>query len=170
MVRTISKSPNGLFSVIIDPVNSIETALETGRFNSVSRWILEDYNRVPLVQTTERKRIYFVPMIDSVSSGKEELYVSKFNLVLCENTPNYLLGAMVNLKERDLPEELDGKGIIAIDRNTNTVFESEFYDRCTLHVCRKSSQRRLRLCGLDFNWEVERGLMLLAEEPKYYYN
>ena len=151
-----------IFSVVVDPINNISTAIEKGNYNYVYYWINEKH--VPLQKVAGSKRIYFVPVTEEVNTGYEESYVNKFGLTLCKNAPNYLAGAMAILSENKIPAELKSKDFVAVENNLSSIFKDDDSDRCFLYVSRVG-YRRLLLIILDGLWGVGHNWMFLAEKP-----
>jgi hypothetical protein len=150
------------FSVVVDPINEIEEGKKTGHYDSIDRWITP---KTVLLQKSEgAKRIYFVPVNERVPEGKEAEFLSKFGKKPVTNAPNYLLGAMVKLEEKDLPEELKLKDFVAVSSDDTGVFLGGGGTRCFLRCNRRSGYRRLDMIELANDWRADYGWFFLAEE------
>lgn len=153
------------FSIVVDPINNIATAIEKGNYTSVYDWISNDHTRIPLIEAAGSKRIYFVSVTENVNTGDEEAYVNKFGLTLCKKAPNYLTGAMAALPENKIPAELKGKDFVAAENDSASVFRDGGGDRCFLDVGRDDGERELYLVLLDGLWDADFGWVFLAEKP-----
>ena len=88
------------FSVVVSPINDIEDGKNSGHYD----WIYDHITgkTVPLQNAADgEKRIYFVPVNETVPEGKEAEFLAKFGKKPVKNAPNYLLGSMAKLEEKD---------------------------------------------------------------------
>lgn len=155
----MTKNKTTLFTATISPINDLEKGKLKGDYDWVYDHITKD--TVPLKKATGEKKLYFVPVTERVLEGKESQYLAAYGLKPVENAPNYLLGAMATLKEKDLPEELKFKDIVAVG---NVVFQFADGRRCFLDCRRRSGERFLFMVRLASGWGAGGGWFFLAEE------
>lgn len=152
-----------LFSAVVNPINTASEALAKGKYDGQYDWISD--KNTPFPQAEGAKRIYFVPVTETVKQGGEETYVRKFGLTLCKKAPCYLAGAMAEIPESELPESLQGKDFVAAENDTASVFLYGDGGRCFLCVSRREGGRGLHLVDLDGGWFADDGWVFLAEKP-----
>lgn len=113
---------DSLFSIVVEPIDNITKAIKDGKYTYVCPSIVE--KNVKLQKVMGSKRIYFVPMNEHqyFSFRDVEKYLSKLDLILCEDAPNYLLGAMIILSKDKIPVSLKNKQFVALELNKSSIF------------------------------------------------
>ncbi len=150
------------FSVVVEPLNDILEGKKVGHYDSIYDWITG--KPVPLQKAEGTKRIYFVPVNERVPEGKEAEFLAKYGKKSVTNAPNYLLGAMAKLEEKDLPKKLKGKDFVAVSSEESGVFVLDVDNRCFLRCYRYDGERGLNVVKLAVDWNPDRGWVFLAED------
>lgn len=152
----------GIFSTVITPVNSLVLAIKEARYWSVSDFITEDLDLGPLGQ---KKRVYFVPVVDVVEVGKEEEYLNSRGLTMCENAPQYLLGLMTQISDHDFDKTFGKKDIVAIG-GEGSVFTHPNLNKFALYTSRGIQGKNLNVIALWGHWFSVGRWFFIAEKMK----
>lgn len=150
--REVNHKTN-FFSVVVDPINDIEDGKKVGHYDVIYYHITS--KTVPLQKAQGSKRIYFVPVNERVEQGKEAEFLAKFGKRPVTNAPNYLLGAMAKLEEKDLPDHLKFKDFVAVSSDEKEVFSDHNGNRCFLNCNRRNGKRKLNMVKLTGEWNPE---------------
>jgi hypothetical protein len=151
------------FSVVVDPINNIEEGKKIGHYDSIYDHISQ--KTIPLQKAIGAKRIYFVPVNERVEEGRETEFLAKFGKRPVTNAPNYLLGAMAKLEEKDLPENLKLKDFVAVSSDEKEAFSDRGGYPCFLACNRSDGGRELLMVKLVYEWHLNHGWVFLAEDP-----
>lgn len=120
-------------------------------------------DRVVPSPSTRRKDI-FVVCPNRMMEGVEDirLFLLTQGKQPCHNGPGFLLGLMARLMENEMPNELYGKNLIAIEPdNPSSVFIDDDGHRCSLCVFRGGENRRLGLMPIE--WQLYPSWAIIAE-------
>ncbi len=132
----------------VKPINSVEEGIKLGNYTSTYDFITD--KTVPLKEVTEEKEISLVCFGRMIEENEYISLLKEQGLKPLENAPNYLLGLMEQFQEKDLPESLKNKDIVAA--NVSSVFADGHGRRCFLCVSRGDRYRRLDLTFVGWQW------------------
>jgi hypothetical protein len=148
------------FSVVTEPINDIQEASKSISYDF--SWIPADM--APLQKAKGPKRIYFIPVSETVPNGKESEYLAKFGKKPVTHAPNYLLGVMAKLNEDDFPHKLKFKDIVAVSSSDHDIFLRKGCGPSFLRCYRRSGKRELNFVDLSGDWTPGGIWVFIAED------
>lgn len=163
-VEKMKKELTGFFlSAEITPCNDINNAIKHGKYIDSAKSLIKK-NTIILAQVEKPKKIYFVQLelAENIKPGKEEKWLNKFGLTICEHSPNYLLGAMIQFPEEVLPKSIQMRDFIAIEKTKTATLIDEKKNNCSLGVYRGPNSRFIFLAPDNFHLQSK--AIILAEK------
>lgn len=138
-------------SWVVTPINDVEKGYEAGHYDGKYDHISN--KTVPLKNVEGEKRVYLVPFNKTIGQDAYPALLKEFGLKPCVDGPNYLLGLMKQVPESEMPEELEGKYLVAAESdNPSSAFLDKDGNRCFLHVNRDGSDRGLSMARIGYDW------------------
>lgn len=162
-MQTAQKTDTIIFSFPGVRHLSMKIGLRLGKYTDPCPYHHLMDRAVPPPSTWMMKDI-FVVCPNRIMEGIEDvrLFLQTLGKKPCHDGPGFLLGLMARLMENEMPNELYGKNLIAIEPdNPSSVFIDEDGHRCSLCVFRGGENRRLGLMPRE--WQLYPFWAIVAE-------